>query len=260
MQKLKLLIPLALFICAFFVACHEEDPIQALEKKADVAFAGQIIDENGDGVPGALVKAGDKSMLTDKNGIFRLESVELPANHAILSVTGAGFFDFSRAYVVKDDALQTVKIQLLTKELAGQFNASAGGVINISGGPKLSFPTNAIVDQNGNAYNGTVNVLAKYLDPKSKDLGLFMPGNLTGLNLAGERQSLSTFGMVQVELEGPSGQKLQIAANSEVEMRAPIDASIVANAPAEIPLWHFDLEKAYWIEEGLAQKDRKSVV
>lgn len=254
MQKLKLLIPFALFLGAFFVACHDDDPFTSIEKKANVAFAGQIIDENGDGVPGALVKAGDQSALTDQNGIFRLASVALPANHAIISVSSTGYFDFSRAYVVKDDALQTVKIQLLTKETAGSFNATSGGVVNVTGGPKLSFPANAIVDENGNAYTGSVQVLAKYLDPKSQELVLQMPGDLTGLNLAGEKQSLSTFGMIGVELLGASGQKLKIAANSEVEVRVPIDASIVANAPTEIPLWHFDLEKAFWIEEGLAQK------
>lgn len=254
MQKLKLLIPIALFMGACFLACHPDDFSKGVEQKATVAFVGQIMDEDGNGVSGALVKAGDQSVVTDKNGIFRLDAVSLPADHAILAVSSAGFFDFSRAYLVKDKGLQTVKIQLLAKKIAGQVNAVSGGVVSITDGPTLNFPANAIVDENGNAYTGTVQVLAKYLDPKAADLGLFMPGNLTGLNLAGEKQSLSTFGMIGVELESPAGQKLKIAGNSEVEIRMPIDASIVANAATEIPLWHFDLEKAYWIEEGLAQK------
>lgn len=255
MQKLKLLLPLALFLGAmFFVACHEDDRLTESDKMAKVAFAGRIIDENGDPVSGATVKAGTLSVATDQNGVFRLAEVSLSANHAVLSVTGTGYFDFSRAYVVQDHALQYVTVQLLSKKLAGTLNAASGGVVNVAGGPKITFPANAIADENGNPYTGTVQVVAQYLDPKSPTLGLFMPGNLTGLNLAGERQALSTYGMMAVELQGSFGQKLKIAANAEVEMRVPIDASIVSGAPAEIPLWHYDLDKGYWIEEGSAQK------
>ncbi|MBC7776594.1 MAG: hypothetical protein H7246_14260, partial [Phycisphaerae bacterium] len=69
MQKLKLLIPLALLISAFFVACGE-DGLSEDGPLADVSFAGRIIDEGGDAVEGALVKAGNESTITDKNGVF----------------------------------------------------------------------------------------------------------------------------------------------------------------------------------------------
>jgi len=136
MQKLKLLIPLALFIGAFFVACHEEDPFEN-GKTADVTFAGRIIDENGDALEGALVKAGEESTITDANGIFRLQSVRLPASHAMVSVSKAGFFEISRPYIVEDDALQTVTIQLLTKNQVGLLIAAAGGVVNVPRWPQF---------------------------------------------------------------------------------------------------------------------------
>lgn len=253
MQKLKLLLPLALFICAFFVACHEEDPIQA-SKMVDVAFMGRIIGENGEPIAAAIVEGGDESAITDQNGVFRLKSSRRPAEHAIISVHKSGYFDLSRAYIVQNNAVQTVTIQLLTKTLAGSVSANSGGLVNVQGGAKLDFPAGAITDENGQAYTGSVNVYARYLDPTKPELAINMPGNLTAINNAGELRSLATFGMIGVELASPSGQKLKIASGQQVEVRIPIDPGIAATAPAEIPLWHYEAPIAYWKEEGVAQK------
>ena len=253
MQKLKLLLPLALFIGAFFMACQEDDPF-GNGPMADVTFAGRIIDESGEAVKGALVKAGDEAAVTDANGVFRLESLRLPAMHAMVTVSKAGYFDVSRPYIVEDDALQTITIQLLEKKQAGLISAGAGGLVNVPGGPSLNFPANAVTDANGNAYSGTALVFARYLDPSDPNLGLFLPGDMTAENAADEEVFLATYGMLGVEIEGPNGQKLKIASGKEVELRMPILASQLASAPSSIPLWHYDLEDGHWKEEGSAQK------
>lgn len=254
MQKLKLLIPLALLVSAFFVACHEDDYFPSKGKMADVAFAGRIIDENGDAVQGAQVQAGSEIAMTDVNGVFRLKPVNLAAEHAVVSVTKTGYFDFSRAYIVEDDAIQTVTIQLLQKSQVGSVNATLGGVVNVPGGAKLSFPANAVSDEAGNAYTGTVSVFARYLDPSDPFLGLNMPGDLTGINTSGEEDFLATYGMIAVEITSQGGLKLKVSAGQEVELRMPIAAHLLASAPSEIPLWHYDEDHAHWIEEGKAQK------
>ena len=253
MQKLKFLFPLALFLGVFFVACQDNDPLQS-SKLVNAAFVGRIIGENGEPIAGALVESGDESAISDQNGVFRLRSALVPAEHAIISVQKSGYFDLSRAYIVRDKAVQTVSIQLLTKKLAGSVSATAGGLVNVQGGAKLDFPAGAITDENGQAYSGIVNVFARYLDPSKPEIAINMPGNLTAITGTGQLRSLATFGMIGVELASPSGQKLKIAGGQQVEVRIPIDPSIVATAPAEVPLWHFEAPIAYWKEEGLAQK------
>lgn len=254
MQKLRWLLPFALFIGAFFVACHEDD-FPGLEKTASVTFNGRIIDDLGNPVSGAEVKAGDKSVFTDKNGVFSLEKVVLPADHAAISVNAANFFEFSRAYVVKDGSEQNLTIRLLNKVVKGSINVASGGEVSLgNNAPKLIFPANAVTREDGSAYNGQVVVLGRYLNPQDPELPLYMPGNLTGINLVGEQRSLSTYGMLAVELQDGAGQKLKVASGKEVEIHMPIDASIVSSAPTEVPLWYYDVAKAYWIEEGSAQK------
>lgn len=253
MQKLKILFPIALFIGIFFVACHEEDPSGSVNV-VSVTFAGRIIDENGNAIEGALVKAGDETALSDRNGVFKLKPVLLPPMHAQVTVSKAGYFEVSRPYIVEDQALQTITIQLLQKILVGTIPASSGGTVTVPGGVKLLFPANAVSDANGAAYSGDIHVFAHYIDPSDPALGLKVPGDMTAENAADEEVFLATYGMVGVEIEDPSGNKLKITAGQEVELRMPILIGQSASAPNVIPLWHYDLEEGHWREEGSAQR------
>ncbi|GAB4491963.1 MAG: hypothetical protein OHK0019_12960 [Saprospiraceae bacterium] len=242
-----LLLPATFLLSIFWFACRDQE-FDGFEKEANVAFAGRIIDEDGQAIEGAQVRAGNELAVTDANGVFRLKPVRLPARDAKLSVTRIGYFDFSRAFIVQDDALQTVTIQLLRKDLAGTFSGNTGGTVNVPGGVVLNFPAGSVNT------SGQVRVFAKYLDPTSSNLPLQMPGDLRAINLGGQEGTLATFGMLGVEIEDQSGQTLQIASGQEVEITMPIQASQAANAPASIPLWYYDHDKARWIEEGSAQK------
>ena len=247
MKNLKIVLAATLLLSALWFACRDQD-YDEFEKTAKVAFAGRVIDEDGQPVIDAQVRAGNELAVTDANGVFRLAPARLPAENAKLSVSKIGYFEFSRAYIVQNNALQTVTIQLLRKVLVGTINGNAGGTVQVPGGASLVFPAGAV------SHSGAVNVYARYLDPTASDLSLHMPGDLRGINASGEEQSLSTYGMIAVEITDQSGQVLQIDAAGEVELHLPIPQNQAAAVPASVPLWHFDADKARWIEEGSAQK------
>ena len=259
MYKLKMLLPFLLLLCGTYIACNKDD-IVTYRQGTTVTFAGRILDENGLSLVGAEVRAGDEVTFTDGNGVFRLKPVLVDARNAILQVRKIGYFEFSRAYMVQDQALQSLTLQLLKKVQVGSVNGASGGSINVPGGATLSFPVNAVASKTGSTYSGDVRVFAHYLDPTSTNLGYNMPGDLRGINTAGKEQILSTYGMIVVEIEDQSGQALQIANGSEVAIRMPIISSQVAEVPTEIPLWYYDIEKARWMEEGLAQKSGNEYV
>jgi len=249
MRHFKIILPAALLLSfsLLWTACFKDhftgsDPVTA------VTFAGQILDESGQPLPGAQVEAGTELAVTDKNGVFRLRPAYLSADNAILKVSKIGYFDFSRAYVVEAGAVKPVTVQLLRKMQVGSFAASTGGTVQVPGGVQLVFPAGAV------NHSGTVVVYARYLDPTDAQLPLQMPGDLRGINLGGTEQTLATFGMLGVELVSQNDQALQLAAGQEAELRMPIAASQAAVAPNNIPLWHYDHDKARWIEEGSAQK------
>ena len=248
-RHFKFILPLALLsLSLIWTACFK-DHFSGSTAVATVTFAGRILDESGQPITGAQVRAGGELTLTDANGVFRLPPLSLPADNAILQVNKIGYFDFSRAYIVEPSALKPVTIPLLRKVQVGAFSASAGGTVQVPGGAQLVFPAGAV------QHSGTVLVYARYLDPTAADLPFQMPGDLRGIRAGGEEQTLATFGMLGVELVGQSnGQVLQLAAGKEAEITMPIAASQAGAAPSEIPLWHYDNDKARWIEEGKAQK------
>lgn len=247
MKNLKLLLSAALLLSTFWFACRVQE-FDDFEKTAKVAFSGRVIDEEGLPVANARVRASGEMAMTDANGVFQLASVRMSASDAILSVSKIGYFNFSRAYIVQNGSTQIATIQLLRKELAGTINGNSGGTVQVPGGASLVFPAGSV------NHSGQVNVYARYLDPTSPNLPMNMPGDLRGINAGGEEQTLASFGMIGVELGSPGGQELNIAAGQEVEITMPIPAGKLSVAPAQIPLWYFDYDRARWVEEGSAQK------
>lgn len=252
MHNLKFLLPFVLLACVF-VSCSK-DGFFSSGPSVNATFAGRVIDENGEAISGAQVRVEGELATTDENGVFRLRPMRVPSDNAKLMVTKIGYFEFSRAYYVEDDAMQTVTIQLLQKKQVGTLSASSGGTVQLPGGATLVFPAGAFVDERSNTYNGTVRVFARNLVQSSRDFAMNMPGDLRGINLAGEQQTLGNYGMVGVELQSQSGQELRIRQGNEVEIHLSIDNSQFATAPAEITLWHYDVMQARWIEEGSAQR------
>lgn len=242
-----------LLFCGVFFACHKDDnPVYGAA--VSVTFAGRVLDENNQPIVSANVYVGEEQTSTDENGVFRLKSVRQASRNAILHITKNGYFDFSRAYVVRDESIQSVTIQLLRREQTGMVNGGTGGTILLSSGASLNFPGKSVVTKSGATYTGSIRVFARYLDPADDELYKKMPGDLRAFEAGGKEGILTTFGMLGVELESPAGELLQIAPGSEVEIKMPIATEQAALAPTTIALWHYDLEKARWVEEGSAEK------
>lgn len=241
-----------LLICTTWSACRK-DELKDFGPEITTTFTGVITNEEGETLSGAKVIAGDKAATTDRNGVFRLDGVKLPAHNAILRVSQTGYFEFSRAWFIEDGAVTTADIQLLKKVEIKSFDAANEAEVQ-AGGATIRFPANSLALADGSLYSGLAYVSARYLDPTSPDLAMHMPGDLRGINSDGDEQVLATFGMIGVEILSLGGRALNIRTGKEVELNVPIPADQQSVAPAEIPLWYFDLETARWIEEGVAQK------
>jgi hypothetical protein len=254
MKNLKVFFPTALLLGLLWLSCHKDDSLNNGTEVA-VTFAGQVLDDDRQPIPGARVSAGGQETVTNYQGVFRLEADRMPARNAVLNITHPEFFEFSRGFSLKNGAVQPGTYRLIRKSDPVWLNAATGGIVqNGFGGPILNFPAGSVVRSDGQPYQGSMLVYMRHLNPSTDDLALLMPGDLRGLSLDGQEQTLATFGMLAVELRAPDNSALQIALGHEVELRMPIPSGKLAAAPAEIALWWYDLEQARWIEEGKAQK------
>ncbi|MGB4843520.1 MAG: hypothetical protein WBP16_03585 [Ferruginibacter sp.] len=232
-----------------------------LTTKVKSSVSGFVTDENNLAVNFATVQVSTSTITTDKYGYFEFKNVDVVKNAAVVTVTQPGYFKGIKTYIASENKSAFFRIKLIPKTIAGTINATAGGVVSLANGLSISLPANAIVNAASNtAYSGTVNIFAHWINPTGSDLPNSMPGDLRGLNTAGNMQLLTTYGMAAVELTGSSGELLQMATGKKSTLSFPIPASIGASAPATIPLWYFDEAKGLWQEEGSAVKSGNNYI
>lgn len=264
MKNLKRLSVLALLVLAVFTSSCKKDvvpentkPNYSTDAKLDLGnlvnakFFGVIADEMGNPISGVAIKAGNKTATTNSNGIFIIEDANVFEKLAYVSATKAGYFMGSRSVIPSTTATNNIRITMLDMNTVATVNSGEEKTVTLPGGAKIDFK-GEFVDLSGNTYTGTVNIAFKHLAALAPETANQMPGMLYAQNQDEEAGVLETYGMMAVELTSSTGVELQIDPDSKAIIHMPVDASQLANAPATIPLWHFDEVAGYWIEEGEA--------
>lgn len=219
------------------------------------ALQGNIVDENGDAAAGVTVQAGNRSATTDANGYFRINNAALDKSSAVVTASKAGYFKAYRTFGATSGS-NHIEIKLVKRTSAGAIDAGAGGEVSLSNGTKVVLPANGVVNAATNAaYTGQVTVYAAYIDPGAADIAQTVPGSFMATDKDGKRVVLTSYGMVAVELQGASGEKLQVKNGSTATLTTAIPAAAQASAPATIPLWSVDETTGIWKEEGTATKN-----
>ena len=250
-----------LFICVFalaaMISCRQDSEIftpDPPEREGLTTIIGQIVDANHQPIGQVDVRSGVILTQTDDNGVFRLESVKTQNSKAYVRALKPGYHHASRLHLATDREDNFVRIVMLELESIGSFNATDGGMVRSDEDVILSFPPGSIVTSTGIDYTGEVDVNFAYLDPNDEYFSDKMPGNLIGVDQSDFEQLLVSYGMLSVELQGSSGQSLDIKSGSQVTIDAPIPAGLTPDN-LRIPLWSFDETLGLWQEESAATVD-----
>ena len=219
----------------------------------------EVFDVNGLPLENVQIDLGGVPATTNEDGLVFLKNVAMSGS-TYVTAEKSGFFHGSRRFYPTPDKTHFIKIMLLPDQVVGTVDAGTGGTINLPDGASLEFPANAIVDQNGNSYNGIVSVSAQPISANDPNLSIKMPGDLVGETISGEQGSLGSMGMMTVELKSGNGDLLQVKSGSTIEMRMDVPHHMVDNAPSTIPMWYFDEEKGFWKEEGEATLEGNTYV
>ncbi len=213
---------------------------------------GVVFDENNNPTVGVTINAGSKTTTTDAKGFFRITNASLDKNASLVMADKIGYFKSYRTFQATSGA-NFVVIKLIKKELIGTIS-NTGGTVTLTNGSSILLPANSVVKKAGGAYSGSVNVYASYIDPTKNDIAQTIPGSFMANDKNGNRVVLKSYGMLAVELESTTGEKLQIAESKTAQLTAPIPASLSAAAPVTIAMWYVDKETGIWKEQGVATK------
>ncbi|MBT8245424.1 MAG: hypothetical protein HKP48_05575 [Winogradskyella sp.] len=213
-------------------------------------FFGRIVDEDKMPLEGVSIIVGSTTTTTDAFGVFSIKDANAFENFAYITARKAGYIDGSRSLVPSITEVNQVEIMLLKEDITATISSGVIAEVNLGNGASVTFDGN-FQTANGAEYNGDVKVVLKHLNPDDSDMTMMMPGMLYAQNLNGNPVALETYGMVAVELFSIGDESLQLADNSTAQIKIPL-ANNTINPPAIMPLWNFDDEKGYWIEEGEA--------
>ena len=256
----------SLFISIFILSCQKEvktdNPptgggtgtvINPTPVQGNVT--GKVIDNNNNAVAGATIKAGSNTATTDSRGLFRFNNIQLDKYSAVITVEKTGFFKGYRVFSASENNTNFVQLKLVPKTLIGSIDAASGGSVSLPDNSKITLPASGVVvKSNSQSYTGSVKVYAAAIDPTSADISQIVPGSFQGTDANNYRVTLTSFGMLAVELEGNSGEQLQIATGKTAKLRFTIPSSLRSTAPATIPLWSVDETTGLWKQEGSATK------
>lgn len=231
-----------LFISLFFIQCQRElgftdlPALQGEVVKPDpitAALQGNVFDENGNPAAGVTIEVGPQITITDNKGYFRINNASLDKKSALVTASKPGYFDAYRTFAATSGANQVV-IKLIKKTLAGTIDAGTGGEVTLSNGSKVNLPANGVVNAATNAaYTGQVNVYAAYIDPSAADIAQTVPGSFLASDKDGKRAVLTSYGMMAVELESASGEKLQIKSGSKAKLTTAIASNAQTSSPGD---------------------------
>lgn len=248
----------------FIFSCQKEKdmfkPDEHIISKVDIGsntvttLFGSIIDEDLQPVEGARITAGAKSVTTDKYGYFEMKNVSTKTKLGLITIEKQGYFSVPKTIAPGNSSRYRLDAQLLSKELTSTFDAQSGGKVS-KDGVVLDFPAHAIIDASEEPYQGEVKVFVRRLNPDDEHFDRYMPATLIGERENGDEASLVTYGMIAVELEDATGQKLNIANGYTVRTEFPVPLSQISSAPAEIALWSLKTTDAFWHEEGTAVRN-----
>jgi hypothetical protein len=259
MKKNRLLIlAVAILALSFYGCSNSDDSSKTTEEQFTLGetvtrdFAGKIVDSNNNPISGAIVKIGGNIVETNAQGKFTLENVSVPSNFAYFTINKSGFINGSRA-VITHDGVNNIEVMMLPAVVTATIPSGSLSNVTLANSTKITFD-GAFMDEDGTAYSGNVKVIVNHLDAADPNVFKKMPGNLIGQRTDGSFSGMETYGMINVEMLGDNNQKLQIASGHQAAISLPIAQNQLDDAPATIPLWHFNEVTGLWEEQGQSQR------
>ena len=207
---------------------------------------GVVLDENDDPVENAEISYRGNQTISDKNGVYTLNGVNIDSDHNVLNISKDGYHLHSRTFRSKSDNTVQLRSEMIRLEFQQSFQSSAGGTLVVEGA-SVEFVANSIVTESGDEYQGEVKVAMTYISDDTDKIATRLPGDLSTITKDDQIQSQEFYGAVSVVLQSPDGQKLQIKDGSTAILK--ISAPDGLNASNTNAGW-FDHSIGLWQEES----------
>lgn len=216
--------------------------------------------QGGNGISGATVTLGNRTVITDNFGYFEFRDVQVVNDAAAISVTKAHFIKTIKTFVASDGKTTSLRLGLHPIDNQGSFLASVGGGHYDSHGMSISIPANAVIDAvTKQPYTGDVILRHRYI-VRGGGENIRTPGDDRGIDSLGVVKWLDSYGIASIECVGTGGEILELAVGKKATLTFALLFGTAASAPPAAPMWYFDEAKALWRQQGTAIKSNNTYV
>lgn len=216
---------------------------------------GTVHDAQGNLIGDVTIKAGESTAKTNSQGYFAVSNLP-ETERLVITFEKPGYVLTSDVAHIRIGESSYLEPVMKAEEFHQPFSATTGATIEMAGSKaSVKIPENALIDQSGQIYRGTVNVALTPFDPTTPAGLAAFPGEFKGINRDGELVPIESYGFMDITPRGEDGKPLQLAPGQTAEIAIPIAPSLLAQAPDTMPLWYYNTEDGQWHEEGVMVRD-----
>ncbi|MEL7159252.1 MAG: hypothetical protein AAFN92_00730 [Bacteroidota bacterium] len=177
---------------------------------------------------------------------------DLDPDGTVIRVTSPGHWPETRVLMPAGEGEYREIFVMEPKVKAGTLNPADGGMIELGENFSVTLPPNTVATtEDGQAYDGPIDVYVNHDPPESLEEMLNSPINALARLDNGEMAALESYGMMDIALETPAGDPVKLSDGTPAEVRMPIKAATAASAPDEAPFWFLD-PNGFWLPDGVA--------
>ncbi len=224
-------------------------------------IGGFVYDLDGNPVADVTVEVQGLEATTNASGYYQLGDI-LPASAIPVTFHKDGYATgYSRAELISWEFV-SVNGTIMPIDGTATFDASVGGTVEIEG-VSITFASDNILTTSGELYTGEVVVSSTHVNPHTSEI-LGAPGDLTAwrkVTDAGKDDSytlnqLVSYGMINVTLETPEGEEVEVDPTQPVDVSMPIDNGEYPDVYRldvgdTNDVWSFDPELSRWVDDGV---------
>lgn len=199
----------------------------------------------------SVVGATTTPVTTQANGQTQINVP--PGAATTLKIAKPDFGEQFAVVTVPDGASRLLDVRILQRAPAQTLpDAAAGGSLTGRNAVRLTLPPNALVNAQGQAVTGAIEVRMTPVNTNSHEIAAF-PGTMIG-NSGSTSGPLATYGPVEFELT-QNGQPLQIASGRRATIEMPLyatrwpDGRTIA-VGERMPVWSLNETTGEWTQEG----------
>lgn len=177
------------------------------------------------------------------------------------------FEDLTKVFHLQEGQSVITKIILAIKQRPVIFDASQdlsvplGGETDDSAFADLEVPGGSLLKEDGTSYSGQANMRLNLIDPRNASDILSAPGDFSAVDEDGEEQILSSVGMMKVNFEDTSGNKLTPSQPMKVFLDPQqLNISVDNNGNTTVKLWWLNKKTGRWILAGNIWSDEKGSI